>query len=139
MTGENDAALLGLNEEEWSVVGAKGGNQNYPGLNKAGDLRLYYAENGGNTLTVSTLTDATINSIEITFTGDNYSNASVHVDGNAVSGNNGVYEINSSEFVVSNANTTNVQVRISQIVINYTPSPDNPVSATITPVLRQAS
>ena len=134
MTGENDAALLGLNEEEWSVVGAKGGNQNYPGLNKAGDLRLYYAENGGNTLTVSTLTDATINSIEITFTGDNYSNASVHVDGNAVSGNNGVYEINSSEFVVSNANTTNVQVRISQIVINYTPSPDNPVSATTTTI-----
>ncbi len=33
MTGNNDAALLGLNATDWSVVGAKAGNNLFPGLN----------------------------------------------------------------------------------------------------------
>ena len=120
MTGDNDAALVGLDVNAWSVVGAKGANSNFPGLNKAGDFRLYWSADGGNTVTVKSLTNATINSIAITFTGNEYSNVSVSVDGNAVSGSNGNYAINSSSFVLGNANTSNVQVRISQIVITYT-------------------
>ena len=32
MTGENDAALLGLDAKKWSVVAAKGGSNLFPGL-----------------------------------------------------------------------------------------------------------
>ena len=117
--GSNEAATVGLEENAWSVVAAKGAASNAPGLNKAGDIRLYWHADGGNTITVSSLTNATISSIAITFTGDNYSNASVTVNGNAVTGTDGVYNINSTSFVLGNANTSNAQVRISQIVITY--------------------
>ena len=119
MTGENDAALLGLDATAWSVIGEKGGNSNFPGLNKAGDFRLYYDSKGGNTITVESLTGATINNIAITFTGADYSNVSVTVDGNAVNGTDGTYAIGASKFVLGNANTSNVQVRIKSVVINY--------------------
>ena len=119
MTGENDAALLGLNANKWSVVGAKGSHDNLPGLNKDGDIRLYYHENGGNTLTVKSLDEEEIKSISITFTGTNYSKAYVSVEGEKVTGDNGVYTINSTEFVIGNANTSSVQVRISKIDITY--------------------
>lgn len=118
--GSNEAASFNLNATEWSVVAAKGNAGNAPGLNKAGDFRLYYAANGGNTITVSSLTGATIESIAITFTGANYSNVSVTVDGQTVSGTDGVYPINSSSFVLGNANTSNAQVRISKVDITYT-------------------
>ena len=120
MTGGNDAALVNLDVDAWSVVGDKGANSNFPGLNKAGDFRLYYSADGSNTITVKSLTNATINSIAITFTDAQYNNVSVTVDGNAVTGTDGVYDINSTSFVLGNANTSNVQVRISQIVITYT-------------------
>jgi len=119
MTGDNDAALFGLDADAWSVVGDKGANSNFPGLNKAGDFRLYWSANGGNTITVESLAQQTINSIAITFTGDTYSNVSVTVDGNAVTGTNGTFDINSTSFVLGNANTSNAQVRISEIVITY--------------------
>ena len=123
MTGNNDAALVGLDASAWSVVGDKGSHEQLPGLNKAGDIRLYWkADGAGNTITVSSLAGATINSIKITFTGESYSNISVTVGGNAVSGTDGAYDINSTSFVLGNANTTSYQVRFSQLVINYTPA-----------------
>jgi len=131
MTGGNDAALLGLNESAWSVIGDKGANNNMPGLNKAGDFRLYYSAGGGNTITVSSLNGATINTIAITFTSDSYSNVSVTVGGNAVNGTAGVYSINSGSFVLGNANTSNVLVRISQIVITYTAGSSSKTATTI--------
>lgn len=122
MTGENDAATLGLDATAWSVIADKGGNSNFPGLNKAGDFRLYYHASGCNTITVTSLTGATINSIEMTFTGNSYSNVSVTVNGQAVTGTDGKYTINSSSFVLGNANTSNAQVRIKKVVIDYTPA-----------------
>lgn len=119
MTGNNDAAMVGLNADEWSVVGDKGANNNFPGLNTAGDIRLYYSANGSNTITVESLTGATINSITATYTGDNYSNMTVTVNGSSVTGTDGTFTINSSSFVLSNGNTSNVQVRIKSLVINY--------------------
>ena len=124
--GSNEAASVGLDENEWSVVADKGKASNAPGLNKAGDIRLYWNTDGSNTITVKSLTNATISTIAITFTGDAYNNASVTVDGNAVTGSNGVYNINSTSFVLGNANTSSAQVRISQIVITY--SGGTPVS-----------
>lgn len=120
MTGNNDAALVGLTATDWSVVGAKGGNSNFPGLNKAGDIRLYYHDNGSNTVTVTALNSSyTITDIEITYTGTGYNNGKVYVGGNEVSGTNGAFDINATSFVVTNGNNSNVQVRISSIVINY--------------------
>ena len=124
--GSNEAASVGLDESVWYVVADKGAASNAPGLNKAGDIRLYWHADGGNTITVSSLTNATISSIAITFTGADYSNVSVTVDGNAVTGTDGVYNINSTSFVLGNANTASAQVRISQIVITY--SGGTPVS-----------
>lgn len=117
--GSNEAASVGLSDSEWSVTANKGAASNAPGLNKAGDIRLYWHKDGGNTITVSSLNNATINNIAITFTGDSYSNVSVTVGDNEVSCVDGKYAINSTSFVLGNANTSNVQVRISQIDITF--------------------
>lgn len=131
MTGENDAAIVGLDANKWSVVGEKGGGNNFPGLNKAGDFRLYYHANGGSIITVTSLENATINSITLTFAGSTYSNVSVKAGGQTITGTDGVYDINASSFVLGNANTTNVQVRIKSIVINYSASGDTRQATTI--------
>ena len=121
MTGGNDAALVGLNASEWSVVSDKGGGSNHAGLNKDGSIRLYWNANGSTTLTIASLTGATINSITLNCK-ENNNNASVSVDGSEITGDNGEYEINASSFVIGNANTSNVQVHITSVIINYTPS-----------------
>lgn len=131
MTGENDAAIVGLDANKWSVVGEKGGGNNFPGLNKAGDFRLYYHANGGSIITVTSLENATINSITLTFAGSTYSNVSVKAGGQTITGTDGVYDINASSFVLGNANTTNTQVRIKSIVINYSASGDTRQATTI--------
>ena len=131
MTGNNDAALVGLNADEWSVVAAKGGNTNFPGLNKAGDIRLYYHANGGNTITVESLSGATINSITATFNSATVSNMTVTVNGNPVTGTDGTFTINSTSFVLGNGNTSNVQVQIKSLVINYSASGDPRAFTTI--------
>ena len=120
MTGGNDAATFGLDATAWSVIADKGENSNFPGLNQAGDFRLYYSAGGSNTITVTSLTGATINSIEMTFTGESYSKVSVTVNNQAVTATDGKYNINSSSFVLGNANTSNTQVRIKKVVIDYT-------------------
>ena len=117
--GSNEAATVGLDASAWSVVAEKGAATNAPGLNKAGDIRLYYNAGGSNTIEVKSLTNATIKKIAISFTDAQYSNVSVTVNGNAVTGTDGVFEINNPSFVLGNGNTSNVQVRISQIVISY--------------------
>lgn len=123
MTGGNDAVTVGLDNSKWSVVGAKGGNNNFPGLNKAGDIRLYASSTGtgnGNTITVTTLeSGATINSITISFK-QGADGAIVLVDGEAVTGTNGNYSINNSSFVIKNSYTA--QVQINSIEITYTPA-----------------
>lgn len=137
MTGGNDAALFGLDATAWSVVGAKGASNNFPGLNQAGEIRLYGNADGGNTLTVSSLNGATINSITFEFTGANYSNIYVKVDGETVTATEGVYEIGASSFVVGNANASTTQVRIKKITIDYNggaaPTVATPVIAGETP------
>lgn len=130
--GSNEAESFGLDASAWSVTADKGASNNAPGLNKAGDFRLYWHANGGNTITVSSLTGATITSIDMTFNGASYSNASVTVEDKAVSGTHGNFAINSSSFTIGNGNTTNTQVRISQIVITYTAgASDNKQTTTV--------
>ena len=120
MTGGNDAATVGLDASEWSVVAAKGGNSNFPGLNKSNYIALYYHASGSNTITVTNSLGKTIDSITISFTTSTYNNVGVSVGGSTVSGSSGTYQINATSFVLTNANTSNVQVRITSVVINYT-------------------
>ena len=120
MDGSNQAATLvdATDVAGWSVVGASGAAANNVGLNKAPDMRLYYHEDGGNTLTVTA--PQTISSIEITFTGSSYSNAWVKVNNQTITPSEGVYTIGATSFVIGNANTSNAQVRISNIAVHFT-------------------
>ena len=136
MTGNNDAATLGLDATSWSVVGAKGSASNLPGLNKSHYIALYYNANGSNTLTVTNTAGATITSITIAYSGT-YNNGVVKVGGNTVAISDGAYPINASSFEITNGNTSNVQVRITSIVITYsggtTPAVLQSIAVTGTP------
>jgi len=123
---ENSATTLGLSASDWSAIADKGSATNNVGVNSAGDFRLYYNANGSNTLTVTSLNDWTITTIDITYTGINYKNGKVLVGGNVsadTDGNNAdaksTHTISATSFVLTNGNTSNVQVRVSSIVINY--------------------
>ncbi len=132
MTGNNDAALLGLDPETWEVIGSKGASNMLPGLNNNGEIRLYGNADGGNEITVKLLNGSTINSIHISFADvSNYRNVYVKVDGTAVTASNGEYQINSTSFVVGNANTSSTQVRFNWIAIDYTAE----TAAVATPVI----
>ena len=134
MTGNNDAATVGLDASEWSVVGSKGSASNNVGLNKAGQIRLYYNAGGSNVMTVSSLVGTTINSITVNYGTETKSGTTTHYNGgvvkvgaNTISDTNddedvGQYAINSTSFSIENGNSSNVQVWILSIVINYTPS-----------------
>ncbi len=119
MTESNNAESLGLSATDWNVTAIKGSGSNLPGLNKDGSIRLYV---NGNGFTVTSLNEnITIQSIAITFTGANYSNATVLVNGDEVTASDGVYEIGASSFTIKNNQLTGgSQVRISSIVMTYT-------------------
>ena len=141
MTGNNDAATVGLSATDWSVVGAKGSSSNNVGLNKDGTIRLYYNASGSNTLTVSALnSNYTISTISIVFKSTN-ANGTVSVGGNTVSATSSstanskttnVYSINGTSFVIGNGNTSNVQVHIYSIGITYTTGGSSTQTATVT-------
>ena len=145
MTGGNDAALVGLNANDWSVIGDKGSNTNYPGLNKAGNIRLYYHKNGSNIITVSSLNNSTINSITVNYGSEtnnkkttHYNGGVVKVGGSTINDTNddddiGQYTINSTSFSIENGNNSNVQVWITSIVINYTLSAGSVATPTFSP------
>ena len=124
MAEGNNAATVGLDASDWSVVADKGGNNNYPGLNKNGYIPLYYAAEGnGNTVTV-TSNAAVISDITVTYTAKEYNAGVIVVNGETItatstSDTEATYAINASVFTISNKNTTNIQVRIKSIEINY--------------------
>ena len=118
MSTGNNAATVGLDANEWSVVPTKGSASNMPGLNKDGDIRLYGHASGGNYLTISS-TSYTITDITVTYTSNSYNNAAILVNSSKVTGSNGSYAINANSFVIKNANTNTTQVRIKTLVINY--------------------
>lgn len=124
MTGENDAATIGLDASEWSVIASKGNSNNYPGLNQEGTIRLYYNASGSNYITITSSTK-TINNIEITYKKSN-NKGLVIVDGNTISGeeianDNTIqtvrYNINANEFVIKNGYTSSTQVHITKVLI----------------------
>ena len=114
--GTNNAGIVGLDTNIFTVTANKGGNNNNVGLNKDGTIRLYYAASGGNELTVTS--QKKIVSIVINAK-TNYNNFSVHVGGETVTGTNGKFDIDAYSFTIRNANTSNVQVHITSIEITY--------------------
>ena len=128
MTGGNDAALLGLDDELFSLVSDKNGGNNHVGLGSDGTIRIYSVRDSGvgNILSVS-LTD---NSYHITGFTINYSStvaqAKIVVDGiekiNEVPTKNGFHSLSNlsaTAFSIQNVHTTNTQLRINTISIDY--------------------
>ena len=121
MTGDNDAATLGVSADDWSVIGAKGGSNNLPGLNKDGTIRLYAnkSDGNGNTITVTSLKNYTITSVTIDFK-QGADIAAVTVNGSSVTGSNGTYAINATSFVIQNTvSGATTQVHMNSIEITY--------------------
>ena len=116
MTNDNQASLLGLDENCWDVTANQGKASNMPGLNKDGDIRLYWNAEGSNTISF-TYAGGNIKSIIITYTGINYSNGIITVNDNEIEAVDNEYTINSNTFSITNGNTENVQVRIKSINI----------------------
>ena len=123
MSTGNNAEIVGLDANEWSVVPTKGNANNMPGLNKDGDIRLYGHANGGNYLTISSKS-YTITDVTITYTSNSYSNGKFYVNDNETAASN----INANEFVIKNANSGTTQVRIKSLVINYTSTSGEPTT-----------
>ena len=102
-------------------------------VNKDGTIRLYYSQNGNNTIEIKSLENNTISSISITYYSDSYNNAYVEVGGTRVTPSDGEYPINSSSFVVGNANESSNQARINTIVINYISEKEEIATPTFSP------
>ena len=126
MTGNNDAALVGLDAATWSVVSDKGGAQNHVGLNKDGDIRLYaHKDSGnGNIMTVS-ISEGTIDEITL----DIKANATYEVKaaGKVVAATNETtYTIGASSFSIQNTTKdASTQLKLNGITITYTSTGDN--------------
>ena len=123
MSGNNDAASLGVSATDWDIKGYKGSHDLFPGLNKDGTIRLYYNSNGSNYLCVNTLVDLRIiTRIDVATS----SNANIAVysgdqttSGTAISNVNGAYSFGNgtSAFTIINATTSTVS--ISSIKVYY--------------------
>ena len=114
MDGTNQAALLGLDDTIFSVVGEKCSQNNNVGLNKAGQVRLYASSGDGNTLTI-TATGVKIVKIII-----NYGSTvgQFTVNGTAGDANTAEYTINGTEIVIKNVDASK-QVHFTSIEIVY--------------------
>ena len=119
MTGDNDAATLGVNSADWSVKGYKNENTNFPGLNKAKQIRLY----GSNYLCVKALSgNRSISAIYLSTGNANtfsvYSGDQV-TSGTALVGSNGLYTFGDDTKGFTIINTGTVQVYIYSIQVFY--------------------
>lgn len=116
----NNAEVVGLNADLFTVTADKGGNSNAPGLNKAGDMRLYADKNtgNGNKITVA-ITGGTIDKITIDYKQNKAHE--VKAGDAVVTGTDGVFTINAASFSIQNVVTgASDQVQINSIVIDYT-------------------
>lgn len=118
--GANNAEIVGLDADLFTVLADKGANQNLPGLNKAGDIRLYSDKNtgNGNTITVS-IANGTINSIVLDI--KQTATFVVKAGSTAVTEADGKYAIEASSFSIQNTTTgATTQLQLNKITITYT-------------------
>lgn len=139
----NNASSVGLDGSSWNVAANKGGNGNYPGLNKDGHIRLYGGTSNHNTITVTNLDGNTIDTITIEYGNSGNNNAKITVDSSEVTASGTdtekTYEIGSDSFTIVHNYSTTTQVYIKKITISYssTGGTNVPVSGiTLSPSLK---
>ena len=117
MDGTNQAALLGFDATIFTVVGTKCTNNNFPGLNKDGSLRLYHdsANQDGNEVSVTATSK--IVSITITCASSYDAGLQVLVNGEAVEAVDGVYTINATSFVLKNVGSKQIRITTLNITL----------------------
>ncbi len=119
--GANNAELVELNPAVFTVIADKGGTNNFPGLNKDKDIRLYAnkTDGNGNIITVS-ITGGTINSIVLDI--KQRTNHEVKVGSNILfSEVQDTYTINSTSFSIQNVTKgVTTQLHLNKITIDYT-------------------
>ena len=116
----NNAAIVGLDAEVFSVISAKNKASNEVGLNKDGTMRLYAnaSSKQGTSLTISTLNGQKISSIEVVF-GSTVGSITINGEAATAKASSTIeYTVNSTSVVIQNVTSTNVQVWISSIKIN---------------------
>ena len=126
MGAGNNATTVGLSATAWTVTADKGGQNNYPGLNKSNYIALYAGSNSsqnGASITVS-IASGTISSIVINYKSNT---GTVYAGSTPVTLSDGKYTINGSAFTVKNTLSSG-QVQINSIVITYTTGGSDPVS-----------
>ncbi len=116
MTGNNDAALIGLDATIFNVVSTKLGG-NHVGLNKDGTIRLY-ASTTGCYMTISVVDGYKIVSVKVTLAASNGGTIVVTDGTNTITATDNIYAIDGSTTVLTTSGTT--QVRIASIEIVYT-------------------
>jgi len=117
--GANNAEIVGLDANVFTVICDKGANQNNIGLNKAGDIRLYADKDGGNgnKLIVNIVSGKILSIVldikqEATFV--------VKAGEDVVEAVEGAYAINAASFSIQNTTTNaTTQLQLNKITINY--------------------
>ena len=135
MVEGNNAAKVGLDASIFNVESTNTTGI-YAGLNKSGEIRLYDNRKStdpsqianGTTLTVSSR-KVTIVKIVVTLTSSSAGDMEVKAGDQVVTGNEGTYQIDNSQFSIQNvsriiydaqANTPGKQVIIKKVAISYT-------------------
>lgn len=122
MAEGNNAASVGVDESVFNITADKGGHNMFPGLNKAGQIRLYGKDGNGNSITVA-VTGKTITKIVINFIHDNNTKASItgHDDVTITEDVSITveYETPVTEFVIKNVDTASKQVWIGSIEVYF--------------------
>lgn len=111
MAASGNAATVNLDSNMFTVDAAKGGNSNFPGLNKADEIRAY----SGNDIIITINSNYTITSAVFDY-GSGSSSSQVFVGNTLVTGNDDAYEINSNSFKIHASGAT---VTINSIDIFY--------------------
>ena len=111
MGATGNAATVNLDSNLFTVNAAKGGNQNFPGLNKDNDIRAY----SGNDIIVTIDSNYTITSV-VFDCASGESNCRVYANNILIEGNNGTYSVNYDSFRIhANGGT----IKINSVDIFY--------------------
>ncbi len=106
--------LFNLNPVEFNVIGTKN-NNNFPGVNKDGTIRLYKKGNTNCALEFQYLLG---NIIKIEIESSTLSDLKITASGSEITGTNGVYSINSDSFKIENISDNTVKITSIKIFIN---------------------
>lgn len=122
----NEASRVGLDDQIFTVIGYKGAGNNNVGLNKAGNIRLYFHEDGGTKLVVSISEGYQVTGLTFTFLGTT-GDAEIVMGEEVVTLKDNEHrnesitfeELEINEFSIENINESNTQIWLKSIDIFY--------------------